>query len=54
MTSLLRAGDHFGEVALMYNIARTATVKASNYTTIAEFPKSSFEILRTNFPQVDA
>ena len=33
---VLRPGAHFGEVALIYDTLRTATVSAINYCTIAE------------------
>ena len=36
LVTILQPGHHFGEVALIYNILRTATVRALNYSTIAE------------------
>ena len=35
-------GAHFGEVGLIYNIDRTATVRATKYNTIAELGKRHF------------
>ena len=36
LVTILQPGRHFGEVALIYNILRTASVHAINYCTIAE------------------
>ena len=32
---LMRSGRHFGEIALLYNTLRTATIRARNYSTIS-------------------
>ena len=48
-TNMLRAGDFFGEVALLLNCSRTATVKANNYATIAKVDKKSFQSLCREF-----
>lgn len=42
LVNKLKKGDLFGEVALLNNSKRTATVKASNYSTIAHIEKDSF------------
>ena len=34
--NILHPGQHFGEVALIYNTLRTATIRAKSYCTIAE------------------
>ena len=42
VTNVIKSGDIFGEVALLLNCKRTATVKANNYATIAKIDKRSF------------
>ena len=48
-TNLLRAGDFFGEVALLLNCNRTATVRANNYATIAKIERKAFHSLCREF-----
>lgn len=40
--SELRAGDHFGEIALIYGCKRTASVETKNYSTLAQLTKAEF------------
>ena len=47
----LRPGDHFGEIALVFKTFHTATVRACNYCTLAEFFQDNFDELVQNFPQ---
>ena len=35
-------GDHFGEIGLIYETKRTATVRSENYGTLAKLSKSSY------------
>jgi CRP-like cAMP-binding protein len=42
LVNILRPGQHFGEVALITHGARTATVRARNYTTLAVLHKDDF------------
>jgi CRP-like cAMP-binding protein len=48
--ALLRPGCHFGEISLLYDTPRSATVKATNFSTITELPKESFKALIHSFP----
>jgi len=47
----LGAGAHFGEVALIYNTNRTATVRALNYANIAVLSKEDFTMVCHKFPK---
>ena len=42
-------GDHFGEIGLLYEVRRTATVKSENYGTLAMLKKSHFNELSKTF-----
>lgn len=41
----LNPGAHFGEISLIYNCPRTATVVANNYCTLAKLTKPHYEEL---------
>lgn len=41
----LNVGDHFGEISMIYNCQRTATVVANNYCTLAMLTKPHFDEL---------
>ena len=43
-------GDHFGEIGLIYNSKRTATVKSLNYGSLARMTESGFKTLSGQFP----
>ena len=49
-TATLKAGSHFGEVALLTYGKRTATVRALNYTTLAVLDKEEFMQVIGLFP----
>ena len=38
-------GDHFGEIGLIFNSKRTASVKSLNYGTLAKLSKSGYKVL---------
>ena len=42
-------GDHFGEIGLIYNSKRTATVKSGNYGTLARLTEHGFKELEKQF-----
>ena len=50
VTATLKAGSHFGEVALLTNGRRTATVRALNYTTLAVLDKEEFDQVISLYP----
>lgn len=48
----LYRGAHFGEIGVVYNTTRTATVRAMCYCTIAELSKCDYEVLTDAYPQI--
>jgi len=48
----LEAGDYFGEIALMYNIKRTATINCMNYCTFASLNLDQFKEMCRTFPDI--
>mmetsp|Transcript_14030 Transcript_14030/g.26271 ORF Transcript_14030/g.26271 Transcript_14030/m.26271 type:complete len:855 (+) Transcript_14030:2623-5187(+) len=46
----LRPGQYFGELALLYNTARTATVRSAGYSTVGELDKVEFIKLMSDYP----
>ena len=49
--STLRAGDFFGEIALLGEAQRTATVTASSPVTLAVMHGSDFRVFERDFPE---
>jgi CRP-like cAMP-binding protein len=49
---ILRPGAMFGEVALLFNCKRTATVVSKNYCTMAKLAKKQFVDLYQKFPEL--
>lgn len=50
----LRDGDFFGEIALIKNVPRNASVKAVSYCDLYFFSRKSFEEVRDKFPDIAA
>lgn len=48
----LRVGDHFGEIALLYNCRRTATVISTKYATIGYLPLSRYKEVLFKFQEM--
>ena len=48
--SFLKEGCHFGEVALLTEWSRTASVSANNYITLAKMDAPSFYEMIEKFP----
>lgn len=49
----LHPGAHFGEIGMIYNILRTATVKSLTYCNIAYLKKANYEKIATKFPEFE-
>ena len=50
---ILKEGDHFGEIALLYNCKRSATVESGNYNTLAKIQKPRFRELLSEYPEYE-
>ena len=44
-------GDHFGEIGLIYEVPRTASIVSRNYNTMARITKDRFRELVSEFPE---
>ena len=49
----LRYGDVFGEIAMIYECRRTATVQSLNYTTLAKLRPAMYKDLIGEYPQMN-
>ena len=49
LKKVLHAQDFFGEISLIYNSARTATVNSKNYSTLASLDIGSYKELLIEF-----
>lgn len=48
----LKIGSYFGEVGIIKDCKRTATVKSKNYTTTAKLSQSNFKDFRNRYPEI--
>ena len=48
----LNSGQHFGEIAILTEKERTATIKTKNYSTIGQISKEHFHELCLLFPEI--
>ena len=50
---ILQDGDHFGEISMIYNCKRSATVESCNYGTLAALRKENFlELQNSTFENI--
>lgn len=49
---ILRPGDHFGEISLLYGCARTATVTSRNYSTLGKISKDLIYQIQSDNPGI--
>ena len=48
---VLCEGDHFGEIGLIYNAKRTASVQSRNYNTLAGLRRHMFRLIEQEYPE---
>ena len=53
VTRILKEGDHFGEIGMIYNCRRSATVTSKNYNTFARIIKPRYKELISEFPEYE-
>ena len=46
----LKKGDYFGEVSLIYDLRRTASVTSKNYCTLGKLDLKTLHSILANFP----
>lgn len=49
---ILRIGDYFGEIAMIYGCTRSATVVSRKYNTLAKLTKAMFKDIQTEYPEI--
>ena len=49
---LLRSGDYFGEISLIYDCPRSATIQSTKYSTVAKLTKSAYKEILIQFPNL--
>jgi len=48
---ILKEGDLFGEISMIYKCRRSATVISRNYNTMAKLTENSFKSLVSEYPE---
>lgn len=48
---ILKEGDHFGEISMIFKCRRSATVVSRNYNTMAMLTEESFKSLVAEYPE---
>ncbi len=49
---ILRPGDYFGEIAMVYETKRTATITSRKYGTLAKLTKPKYKELIIEYPEI--
>ena len=49
---MLRSGEYFGEISLIYGCKRTGTVVSRKYSTLAKLTKEKHREIITDFPDL--
>lgn len=52
LVASLREGDYFGEISLLFNMKRTATIRARTYVVLLQLSRSHFNKLLNALPEV--
>jgi CRP-like cAMP-binding protein len=51
LVNILKEGDHFGEISMIYKCPRSATVTSRNYNTLAKLSEDNFQVLISEYPE---
>ena len=51
---VLNKGDHFGEISVIYETHRTATIISTNYMTFARLVRPKYLDVISDFPEYEA
>jgi CRP-like cAMP-binding protein len=49
---ILRPGDYFGEISMIYGCKRSATVISKKYSTLAKLSRAKFREIATELPEI--
>jgi len=50
--NMLEPGSHFGEIGMLYNSPRSATVEAANYTACISLSRQKYLELLKLYPRI--